>query len=271
MGWLFGKERSGLKIHRVWGFVALLLIASCSRESGPEYATAIGLDEKLGAMAPLDLSFRDEQGNAVVLRDVLQGPTLVCFVYFRCPGICSPLLTDLADLLAKTDQEPGLDFKVLTVSIDPTETPETAAGKRKSYLGLVRQKRAISDDAWRFFTGEERSIASLTEALGFRYQKVGNEYQHAGAGIMLARDGKVIRYLYGKNFVPFDLKMAVAEASKGEPGFRVSRVLLLCFSYDPAGRKYAFNILRVAGAVIVLLAGCFFLYLVVQRRKPAES
>ena len=260
-----------MRNQRLFGCVAVLLVASCAQETGTPYATAIGLDEKLGAMVPLELSLRDEGGKTVPLEDLVAGPTMICFVYYRCPGICSPLLTDLSDLLAKTDQEPGRDFRVLTISIDSNETPETAAQKKKGYLGLVREKRPISDEAWRFLTADEATVARFTDAVGFRYKKVGGEYQHPGAGIMLARDGKVIRYLYGKNFVPFDLKMAVAEAGRGEPGFRVSRVLLLCFSYDPEGRKYAFNTLRVAGAAIVLLAGSFFLFLILKRRKSAES
>ncbi len=226
----------------------------------------IGLEEKLGVNVPLDLTFRDEQGQTVVLRDLVRRPTLVCFVYYGCPGICTPLLTDLAELLDRTKLTPGKDFDVLTVSFDVRDNPETAALKKKSYRNLVK-KRPIAEDSWKFLTGDEENIQRITAAVGFQYVKDGVEFRHPATLIMLSSEGKVTRYLYGKNFQPFDLEMATAEASKNEAGFAVRRVLLLCFNYDPKGRRYVFNTMRVVGAITVLLVGGFFLYLVLTRKR----
>lgn len=257
-------------VKAILASTALILpLAACSR--GPEEATPVfGLEEKLGANVPLEVTLRDEQGRDVVLRDLVRRPTLVCFVYYRCPGICTPLLTDLAELLDRSKVSPGKDFDVLTISFDFRDTPEMAAKKRQSYHNLLK-KRTIPEDSWRFLTGDEASTKRLTDAVGFQYVKDGTEFRHPGVLIMLSPEGRVIRYLVGKNFQPFDLEMATAEAARNETGVTVRRVLLLCFNYDPKGRRYVFNTTKVVGAVTVLLVGAFFLYLVLSRKRRVKG
>ncbi len=225
----------------------------------------VGIDEKLGEHVPLDVVVRDEQGSPVTMRNLVQGPTLIVFVYYKCPGICTPLLNDIARLLKESDPTPGRDFTLLTISIDPTETPEMAAQKKKAYYLMVG--KPMGENGWRFLTAESAAIARLTDAAGFRYMPDGKDFRHAAALIALSPDGKICRYLYGKNLLPFDLKMAVLESSQGKTGPSIARVLLFCFSYDPQGRKYVFNVTRIAGGVTVLLVGGFFLYLVLRRKK----
>jgi protein SCO1/2 len=213
----------------------------------------------------MDVRLRDEEGRDVTLREVVTRPTALCFVYFRCPGICTPLLTEVADLLSELEMKAGEDFDLVTVSFDPSDTPAMAREKRKAYLGLV--KRPMPESSWRFLTGEPAEISRITDAAGFRYTPDGKDYQHPKALIFISPEGKIVRYLTGKKFVPFDFKMAVAEANEGRAGFTVSRVLLLCFSYDRKSSRYALSITRIGGAMIVLAALGFFLYLVLGRRK----
>jgi protein SCO1 len=194
---------------------------------------------------------------------------VLVFVYYRCPGICSPLLQDVAELISATDLEPGNDFTVLTISFDPTDTPETAKRKKENYWGLLT--RPVRDDAWRFLTGDAESLQRLTEATGFRYMPDGREFRHARALFFIAKDGKLVRQLGGKNFLPFDLKMAVAEAEKGEVGNPLRRVLLLCFSYDPEGKRYVANVTRIAGVITVLFVATVFFILIRKRKRPAEE
>src|SRR4030095_7144116 len=167
---------------------------------------------------------------------LLTRPTIFSLVYFRCPGICSPLLNGVSDVVNRIDLEPGKDFNVITISFDPSEDHNLAAAKKESYLTNLDRK--IPDGSWRFLTGDSVNISKITNALGFKYERQGKDFMHAAAIMVTTGDGTVARYLYGVEFLPFDFKMAVAEASEGKAVPSINKLMKMCFSYDPDGRKY---------------------------------
>jgi protein SCO1/2 len=168
-------------------------------------------------------------------------------------------------MLQRTDQVPGKDFQVVTVSFDPRDDAELAGHKKENYLKQLGP--AFNKNGWRFLTGDPISTKRLADSVGFRFAKRGDDYVHAGAIMVLSAEGKVTRYLYGVTFLPFDVKMAVAEASQGRTGPTIARFLKFCYSYDPAGRRYVLDITRVSAAFTILLAAGFGIALVVTRRK----
>lgn len=212
-----------------------------------------GIDERLGAVLPAGLALNDETGQPVILRQIIDKPTIITFNYFRCGGICTPQLNNLARTLNEIDLEPGRDFQVITVSFDPRDTAAIAAEKRTNYLKLL--KRPVPPLAWRFLTGEQAATQALTQALGFGFQKHGEDFVHPGALIMLSPQGKVTRYLYGITYLPADVQMAVNEAASGQIRPTISTALSFCYSYDPAARQYVVNVTRIAGAATLVLAG----------------
>jgi len=224
----------------------------------------IGIDEKLGGYVPLDLTFNDENGKAVSLKQFIKKPTIVSLVYYRCPGICTPLLSGVAEVLNKLQLEPDKDYSVLTISFDDKDTPSTALQKKKNYLKLL--KKPFPEDGWRFLTGDTANISKLTSAVGFKFEKDGDDFIHPASLIVLSADGKIVRYLYGITYLPFDLQMALTEASEGRAGPTISKALLFCFSYDPKGRKYALNVTRVAGASTLFLTAIFVVYLTLRSK-----
>jgi len=226
----------------------------------------IGIIEHLGEFAPLDLSFIDENGDSVVLNQLINKPTVVSLVYFNCPGICSPLLGGVVDVLDRMDMKPGEDYQVVTISFDPTDTPELAGDKKRNYLKAFR-RGPFPEEHWKWLTGDSISIAKFTDAVGFKYKKEGQDFIHAGALIVLAKDGKISRYLRGIEFQPFDLKMAITEASEGRTGPTITKVLLYCFSYDPAGKKYVFNVTKVGGTAFLILLVVFIAFLTIKKQS----
>ncbi len=233
----------------------------------------IGLVEHLGEYVPLDLKFVNEEGDSVLLRDLIDKPTVVSLVYFNCPGICSPLLSGKVDVLDRLDLRPGVDYQAITISFDPNDTPALARSKKRNYFKAFR-RGPFPGNAWHWLTGDSASIQKFTDAVGFKFKKVGREFIHAGLLTVLSRDGKISRYLRGIEYQPFDLKMALLEASQGRTGPTISKLLLYCFSYDPAGKKYVFNFMRVFGTTFLVVLGIFVVFLAYQgnlRKKKVRD
>jgi protein SCO1/2 len=231
----------------------------------------LGIDEKLGQYVPLDLTFVDENGRTVSLRQLIHRPTILALVYLHCPNVCSLLLQNLADTLDRLPAEPGREYSVLSISFDETEKPDLALQKRKTYLKMIQ--KPFPEDAWRFLTGDKQNIHELTDAIGFHFKRVAQDFEHPVALIILAPDGKIIRYMYGADPLPFDLKMALVEASQGKIGPAITKVVRFCFSYDPKAKKLVFNTLKVTGTVTLFFALSFIVFLLFKgkRQHPQEE
>ena len=227
----------------------------------------VGIDEKLGTTIPLDLVLKAEDGRPVTLRSLIDKPTILTLNYFRCAGICTPQLAGVAEVLNRTQAEPGKEFQVLTVSFDERDEPEVAAQKRTNYLGEIT--RPFTPAAWRFLTGPATTTRALADAVGFKFKRVGDDFVHAAAIIFISPGGKVTRYMYGTSYVPADLQMAAQEAARGEAQPNINKFLKFCFSYDPAGRKYVLNTTTI-GATVIILAALIFLVTLVRRGRKTR-
>jgi len=244
--------------------LCFLLIAPLAAEND-QPKPPVGIVEKLGNMLPLDTEFYDEDGHLISLKSIITKPTVFTFVYYKCPGICSPLLTEVTKVVSKMDLEPGVDYQLVTISFDHEEKPDLAKEKQENYIAEV--ERPMPAGSWRFFTGDSTAIASLTDAAGFYFARDGRDWIHAGALIIASPQGKVTRYLFGIKHLPFDVKMAVMEASEGKTGPTIAKVLSFCFTYDPEGKRYAFDVVRVSGVVIVAFVAVFAIVFLRRKKK----
>ena len=235
----------------------------------PKDLSGIGIDEKLGQRLPLDLTFSDEDGNPVALRQLIHTPTILAFVYLHCPNVCSLLLQNLAEILNQVQAEPGEEYSVISISFDDREKSSLALEKKKTYLKMIR--KAFPTDAWRFLTGDQENIHQLTDAVGFHFKRVGDDFEHPVTLIIVASGGKIVRYMYGADPLPFDLRLALVEASQGRIGPTIAKVVRFCFSYDPKADKLVFNMLKVTGTVTLLFALSFILFLIFRGKKPKEE
>lgn len=228
----------------------------------PEPLREVAFEQRLGDVVPLDLEFLDEDGKRVRLRDCVRGrPVILSLVYYECPMLCTMVLNGLASCLEVLQFDVGREFEVLTVSFDPTETPDLARKKKASYL--KRYGRPEAGEGWHFLTGEEAAIRSLTESVGFRYvyDTDRGEYAHASGIVLLTPEGRIARYFYGVEYPPKDVRLGLVEAADGKIGSFVDQVLLYCFHYDPATGKYGaavMRLVRLGGVLTVLALGVFF-------------
>jgi len=226
----------------------------------------IGIVEHLDSFLPTDIYLIDESNQRVKLTDLIDKPTIINWVYFRCPGICSPLMEGLAKVMDESDMLPGVDYQVLTISFDPRETIDLGIKKKNNYLNLVNKKEAIAK-GWHFFVSDSLSIAKGTDATGFKYKRTGMDFTHAASICVVSPKGKITRYLNGIYFLPFDLKMAVVESSKGMSAPTINKIMQYCFSYDPVGQAYVLNVTKISGTLILFFAIVFFLILIFKPKR----
>lgn len=227
----------------------------------------VKIEERLGEFAALDAVFTDSTGRQIQLAKVFNKPVVLLPVYFVCTSICNFLQADLADAMNFVDQVPGEEFNIVTLSFADDENYSHANASKRNYNNLLRREFPLEN--WFYLTGNEENIRRLTDSLGYYFiKKKEHLYIHPSALVVLAKDGKIIRYLYGPNFLPFDLGMAISEAEKGEPGLSIKRgVLSFCFDYDPKNKTYVFKMFRITGTAILILLAGFILFLVYPSKK----
>ncbi len=232
----------------------------------------VGFEQRLDAMLPLDLTFRNEDGREVALGEYFgKRPVLLAFVYYECPMLCSQVLNGITSALMALDERAGREFDVVAVSFDPREQPPMAAAKKKSYLD--RYNRANAERGWHFLTGSEASIAALTEAAGFKFawDEQTQQYAHASGFVIATPEGRLSRYFFGIEYAPRDLKFALMESSAGRIGSLVDQVLLYCYHYDPETGSYSFVAMRAVrlGGAVTLLALVGFVVVALRREQRA--
>jgi protein SCO1/2 len=243
----------------------------------PAELQGVDVVEHLGGALPHDATFRDADGKTVKLGDFFDGkrPTVFVFAYHTCPMLCSLVLDAAVKSLNDVSWTVGDEFDVVSVSIDPKDTPESATRKRAQVVSSYVRARGDTK-GWHFLTGDEANIRKVTDAVGFeyRYDARQKQYAHPAAIYLLTPEGHVARYLYGIQFDPGDVRLGLLEATEGRSISTTERFLLFCYHYDPQGKHYslvAMNVMRLGGAVTLAGIGGFLTIMWArERRKKRE-
>jgi protein SCO1/2 len=240
----------------------------------PGALQGVGIDQKLDQQVPLNLNFVDEAGRTVPLSSFFHSkkPVILALVYYRCPMLCTQILTGLESGLKAVSFDPGKDFEVVSVSFDPKDTYQLAGEKKQTYL--KRYGRPNTANGWHFLTGDEANIKALTDAVGFhyKYDAATDQFAHASGIMILTPDGRLSRYFYGVEYAPRDMRLGLVEASQNKIGSPVDQLLLFCYHYDVSTGKYGalvMRMIRVAGAGFVLVCGGF-LWIALRREKRSD-
>lgn len=249
---------------------AAVLASAQPAQERPTLLRDVGYDQRLGEQVPLDLVFRDEVGRLIPLRSLFRGRAMVLsLVYYQCPMLCTLTLNGLASALSVLTFDVGKEFDVVTVSFEPKETAPLAAAKKKAHL--ERYPRPGAAEGWHFLTGDAPAIAALTRAVGFRYvwDAETRQYAHPAGLVVLTPDGRIARYMYGVEYAPRDLRLALVEASQRRIGNPVDTVLLYCYQYDPARGRYAASVLRLVrlGGILTVLGLASFVLVSLRRER----
>ena len=245
----------------------------------PAILSAVGITQRLNTPLPPALQFRDETGKQVLLGDYFgKKPAILALVYFQCPMLCSEELNGLTGALRMVSLQPGKDFNILVVSIDPSEGPELAAAKKRSYV--KRYGKLETADGWHFLTGDQPAIDAITKATGFAYTRIPgpdgklNQFAHASSIQIITPEGKIAQYYMGVEYSPKDLRLGLVEASSNQIGSPVDNILTYCYHYDPKTNSQSLVIARVvqvAGLLTVMLLGGFMVVMFRRDSKQADK
>ncbi len=221
------------------------------------------IKERLGEFLDANIPVFDEEGDVRKIGDYFDGetPVLLTLNYFRCEGICTTQLNQLLRTLKTMDWVPGKEFRIVTVSFDPRDTPEIAKGKRKSYVDALGKGDDVS---WSFLTARPKAIAAITAQLGYgyKYDESSGQYAHSPVVYVLGADRLISRYVYGLTYNARDIEFSVIDASNGRVGTLGDKILLSCFVFDPehGGYAFAWGFMRIGGALVALTVGLWLLF-----------
>jgi protein SCO1/2 len=234
----------------------------------PPALVNVGFDPQLNAQIPLDLAFTDEMGRPVQLREYFgKKPVVLTFVYFTCPMLCSQVEQSLVGTLKMISFNPGTDYEVVFISMDPSDTPDEAL--KKKHEALSRFARPATEPGWHFLTGSPEAVNAAAKAANFRfsYDEKTKLFGHASGILLLTPDGKISRYFYGIEYPPSNVRLGLVDASAGKIGTPVDHLLLFCYQYDPTKGRYSATILTVIrmGGVVTLF--CLAIGFVIFRRR----
>jgi protein SCO1/2 len=251
--------------------------------TNPRHLESVGVNEKLGETIPIGITFTNADGEEVSLQSYFDGttPVLLNFGYYNCPMLCDRVWDGMTTSLQELDWTAGQKFKVVTIGIAPEETSDDSRRKRANLLR--RLDGVAANSGWYFHTGTPANVDSLAKAVGFQYRAMEQsqqmdesfqQYAHPAVLITLSGDGKITRYLYGIQYESRSMKNALMEASDGQVGNVVDRVMLYCSQFDPNANEYvadAWAIMRLGGVLtVILLSGALFFLWRHERQKREE-
>lgn len=263
--------------------VVMLIGLGFIHSAKPAYAQSqvngnnkVALDQKLNAQLPLDAVFKDETGKTVMLGDYFGSkPVVLNLVWYNCPSLCGLELQSMVKTFQQEKLKIGKDFNVVTISIDPKETPALAMQRKKMYIQMLGQPSAAS--GWHFLTGDATQIHRVADAIGYKYyyDPTSQQYIHPAGILIITPSGIVSKYFYGIEYHPEDLRLGLVSASRGKVGSFVDQILLICCQYDPQTGRYSLvisKVLKVAGGLTIGILLLFWLMMVrLEKRLVAEK
>jgi protein SCO1/2 len=266
-------RKSGL----VFSIIAILVVIASSAISQVVKETVdelkmVDVEEHLGEYIPFDLTFIDDKGQTVQLGDYFNKskPVLLTLGYYECPMLCNLILNGLTKTVKQMNWKPGIDYQIVTITINPNEDYKLAAAKKQTYVTALDEPSA--QEGWSFLVGEESQSKKIADAVGFkfRYDEKIQQYAHPAALFLISEDGKITRYLYGIEFKANDMKLALMEASQGKIGNTIDKLILYCYHYDPDSQGYvvfAGNVMRLGGALTLIILVIFLGILFYRERQ----
>ena len=259
--------KSFLTTRNIYDSKALIGQKNYRAEETPHSLEGIKVTEHIGSLIDLDLEFVNEEGEKQALRSYFKNQSvLMTVIYYNCPSLCNFHLNGLFESLDKLKWK---NYQFVLISMDSSETASLAKEKKENYFNEFQK---IPKDQVHFLTGSKVAIEKLTDSLGFvfRWDEETEQFAHSPVAYTLSPEGMISRYLYGIEFLPQTLKLALLEAGRGKVGNVIERILLFCYRFDSKENKYtlyAVNLMKVGGALILIALAFLLIPAWIKERK----
>lgn len=277
-------RKTGIHMYRICDarkiMITLLLLFALSHADGvvaheadqhdSKQQNSVAITERLGSFLPERLVFLDEKGERFPLDSRIDKPTIILPIFFHCSEACDLQTAALVTALRKMEESYAAEYRTLVISFDPDDTIRDAQKKRKNLLHLSNMEQPFR--GWSFLKGDPKTINRFLSGIGFQLKRIGkHNFVHPNGLVVVAPDRKIIRYLYGPRYLPFDLAMALTEASEGTPGISIRKALTYCFSYDREEKAYVFQSFRMFGILIPAVLFLFYLLFLRQGNRKTKD
>lgn len=231
----------------------------------------------LGTELPGETRLIDETGRPFALREWMGKPLILLLSYYGCDGTCPAMNASLARVLREVKRfRLGTDYRVLTVSFDPKDTPQAASDFLAKTGAVPEEMRA----GWRHavLSDAAAGIERFTASVGFRFfwSETDGVFLHPNVLVFLTPEGRVARYIYGMRMDARTVELALIDADWNRIANSTAVFDILtgaCFSYNYAEGRYQLNYPLIIGAAswllgITLMVGGAWAY---RRRRVRGS
>ena len=251
--------------------LALLVGTAHAEPARPPILQRVGLDTRAGNQVPGELWFSSTEGRRIQLGEIFDGerPVLLVLTYVRCKMLCSLVLRGTIDVVRAMKPELGRDYRVVMVSIDPSEDLASGAARKRDI-----DREIGRGTGWSYLVGAEHSIQALARSLGFRYvlDPKTDQFAHPAVVFVLTPTGTISTWIPGTQFDARQVTTALSIAKAGGVASPTSESILSCFMFDPslrAHRELIEGYLKIGGASVFILLLCFIGVLILWERKRA--
>lgn len=251
--------------------IVLLFLAALARQAraaSPE----VGFDQRIGQTLPMGAIFTAGDGLPRPLRSYFGGkPGVLIFDYFHCPEMCSLVASGATDALRQLEATVGKQYVVVTVSIDPTDTPAMADSRQRGEV--LRYGRTGASAGWHVLVGKAEEIQALTEAAGFHYRfdPRSGQYAHPSGFVIVTPSGTVSSYFLGIDYAAGDMAAAIRRAGENKTGKSVFSLLFVCFQGGSQQGRYDRTIWVILWASVAATVAAVFGGIAVMLRHERRA
>ncbi len=215
------------------------------------------------------LTLTHSDGEPFPLARLRGRPAVVSLIYTSCHHVCPVITRHLASAVEIGREALGEDaFGVVTIGFDwRVDTPDR--------MRMFAATNGINEPGWYFLSGDEESITTLSNALGFRFSPSSKGFDHLSQTTVVDRDGRVYRQVYGAAIEPPALVEPLKElvfdtpSDAGPIEHWVDTFRLFCTVFDPRLGRYRFDYSILMTAITGLLClGAVGIFIVREWRRP---
>jgi len=228
-----------------------------------------GLVEKPGNTIPDDVYVFFNESNRQPLTGLIDKPTLITFTFFHCNGLCPKWHEGIAEIIDQSDKVLGIDYQVISVSIDTSDKIEYAFVMKDSLIRQYGIPEAGTE--WHMFLTDEKSLQKLTNSVGYKFATEKNAFIHPVVSVLVTPNKMISQYFYGTFFMPWHFDQSIEQAANEQTSPPRVKNLKYCHNFEYNENKMVRQIAIFSGIAVLMGVLAFYIYLLVTGRRKNRA